>query len=62
MIIHAQRVQDENSNPVSLQEMILSQDPADLLQIHQMKTSYKSHRSALDFAGGFVRVLGSTID
>ena len=59
MIIHAQRVQDEEGNPVSIQEIILNNDPADLVKIHEMKTRYKSHRNALDFAGGFVKIIGS---
>ena len=59
MIINAQRVQDEEGNPVSIQEIILNNDPADLVKIHEMKTRYNSHRNALDFAGGFVKILGS---
>ena len=59
MIIHAQRVQDEEGNPVSIQEIILNNDSADLAKIPEMKTRYKSHRNALGFAGGFVKILGS---
>ena len=62
MIITASKAEEKDGTPRCLQEMILNQDPVNLSKIYAMQANYKCHRNALDFAGGFVRVLGGGTD